>query len=280
MSLVVSPARAVDLRQRNVDNHPIASHENMGRSAGVTLASSPSATTDGAASNAFAGDTFSYWVPDTTGVTSATLTATLATAAALDFAAIEAHNLGTHGATVSIEYSTDSGTTWTVAGAAQALTDDDPVGWYFMAVTADRWRLNVTGFTAGDAISVGVCFFGAALMMDRPFYQGFTPPIAVNDVDLLNNVSAGNHLLGNSVVRRGLTFSAKFQHISATYIRGDRFQAFQHAFNNGTPFFFVWRPTQFPEMRYCWREGDTIAPSNTGPRALMGFTMNMRAYGG
>ena len=280
MTLIVSPDRAVYLRQKNKDNHPIVSHENMGRSAGVTLASSPAATTDGAASNAFSGDTHSFWVPDTTGVTSATLTVTLATAAALDFAAIDAHTLGTYGATVAIEYSTDGGTTWVVAGAAQTLADNDPMAWYFMAFTADMWRLNVTGFTAGDAISVGVCFFGAVLTMDRPFYQGFMPPIAVNQVDLLNNVSAGNHLLNNSVVRKGLTFSATFQHISATFIRGAAFQAFLHEFNNGTPFFFVWRPTQFPEIRYCWRDGDTIAPINTGPRTLMGFTMNMRAYGG
>lgn len=280
MKLVISPAKAVDLRQRSVENNPIVAHDNRGRASGSSVASSPAATTDGAAENAFAGDTYAYWVPDTTGVTSATLTATLSAAVALDFAAIEAHNLGTFGATVSVEYSTDSGTTWVEIGAVQTLSDDDPVGWYFSETSADMWRLNVSGFTAGDAIAVGVCFFGDALMMERPFYQGFTPPIAINDVDLLNNVSAGNHLLGNSVVRKGLKISASIDRLSSEFIRGDAFQAFVEAFNNGTPFFFIWRPTKYEDFRYCWRSGDTIKPTNSGPVDLMGFSMNMRAYGG
>lgn len=280
MTLVISPARAVDLRQRGEDDHAIVAHVNQGRSTGVSVASSPAATSTGAASNAFTGDTYAFWTPDTTGVTSATLTVTLSAAQSVDFAAIDAHNLGTYGATVSVEYSTDSGSNWTTIGAAQTLTENGGIGWYFVATSADMWRLNVTGFTAGDGIAVGVCFFGACLTMDRPFYQGFTPPISVNQVDLLNNVSEGNHLLGNSVVRKGLRISAQIDRVSPYFIRGDAFQAFQDEFNNGTPFFFAWRPTRFPELRYCWRNGAAIAPSNSGPVDLMGFTMNMRAYDG
>lgn len=278
MTIEISSSRASSLSAIGTENNPIIGHYNVSNLSGTAYVSNPTATADGAASNAFDGRTSTFWVPDTTGVTNCSLEVTLASAQILSFAAIASHNLSDYGADVKVQYSTDGGSVWNTIGAAVTPTDNGAIAWYFEYQSAADWRIRVTGFTAGDPIAIGVVMMTNPLTFGSRIYQGFTPPIASNDVTLLNNVSVGGHLLGNSTVKRGLMIDFPIDLLDTTFVRGIAFQGFVEAFNTGKGFFFAWRPTQFGDVRYCWREGGTIAPSNSVVN-LMAAPMKMRAFG-
>lgn len=159
---------------------------------------------------------------------------------------------------------------------------DVPLAWYFddTSATAFRFRFYSTAGAPG-AVEVGVAFIGAVMTMDRPFYQGFAPIIRPTEVDLQSNVSVGGHLLGSAVVKRGSRLRMDFANLDPTFVRGDDFAGFMEHFNEGGGAFVAWRPTKYADdLHYFWRDGATVQPVNSGPRDLMGLTIEGRVYEG
>lgn len=275
--IYTATARAADLAANGEENNPFVAFENAGASA--TL-SGTATLTDGAATNAFTGTTYDYWLPNVTGTT-AELEMQFGADASYSFAGIAAHNLSDYGATVSVQNSAD-GITWADAGAGTVTpADNAPIVWRMAAAgnDADYWRFYITGLTASDPIYIGVAFLGNDLVMQRRFYQGYAPVLQPTEVTIQSNVSEGGNYVGSSVVRRGSTLQAQFNHLSPSFVRGTDFQAFQTAFNTAQPFFFGWRPQKYPEdVHYCWRTGNAIRPENTGPNEFMGCQFSARAY--
>ena len=233
---------------------------------------------DGPAANAFSGTTYDYWLPDVTG-TSAILSIDLGTATSLTFAALAAHNAGTLGATVAIQHSADN-VSWASVDD-EVPTNDAPIAFRFVAISRRYWRFTFNGLTAADPLAVGVAFLGNETIIPRRFYQGFSPVITSTEIALQSNVSVGGNLLGSTVVGTGSTFSATVNNVDATFIRGTAFVDFMTQFGRGKPFFFGWRPAKYPQdIHYAWRDGDVIRPDNSGPRDLMSFSINARAYDG
>lgn len=275
--IYTATARAADLAANGEENNPFVAHTNAGASA--TL-SGTAVLTDGAATNAFTGTTYDYWLPNVSGTT-AELEMQFGADASYSFAAIAAHNLSDYGATVSVQNSAD-GITWADAGAGTVTpADNAPIAWRMAASgnDADYWRFYITGLTASDPIYIGVAFLGNDLVMPRRFYQGFSPVLQPTEVALQSNVSEGGNYVGSSVVRRGSTLQAQFDYLAPAFVRGTGFQAFQTDFNNGAPFFFGWRPQKYPEdLHYCWRTGNVIRPENTGPKDFMGYQFSARVH--
>jgi hypothetical protein len=200
-------------------------------------------------------------------------------ATSISFAALAAHNAGTLDATVAIQHSPDN-VTWTAADD-DTPADDTPIAFRFVAISRRYWRFTFNGLTAGDPLAIGVAFLGNETIIPRRFYQGFSPIITSTEVALQSNVSVGGNLLGSTVVGTGSTFSATVGNVDATFVRGADFVAFMTAFGRGSPFFFGWRPAKYPQdLHYAWRDGDVIRPENSGPRDLMSFSINARAYDG
>lgn len=162
----------------------------------------------------------------------------------------------------------------------QIAADDGVIGWHFAEVsTASTWRVLVRNVSSSAKPVIGVFFAGKTLTMGRPFYQGYAPVIVPTEVELQSNVSAGGHLLGSSVVKRGSRVQMDFANLDDTFVRGARFKSFMAHFNDGGGAFAAWRPTKYPEdLHYFWRDGATIRPVNSGPRDLMGLTIEGRVY--
>ena len=274
--IYTATARAADLAANGEQNNPFVAFENAGASA--TLGGTATLT-DGAAANAFTGTTYDYWLPNVTG-TSVELKMTFSTAATYSFAAIAAHNLSDYGATISVQNKASG--FFADAGAGTVTpTTNDPIAWRMPASGNDdeEWRFLISGLTASDPIYIGVAFLGNDLVMQRRFYQGYAPVLQPTEVTTQSNVSEGGNYVGSSVVRRGSTLQARFNHLSPSFVRGTDFQAFQTAFNTTQPFFFGWRPQKYPEdLHYCWRSGNAIRPENTGPKDFMGCQFSARAY--
>ena len=196
MTILISASKAIALSSAGTSNNPIIGWDNLGYSATATT-DVGTEQTEGPAVNATTGSTYDAWIAqEDTG--EAALQLAFGSAQSIGFAAIAAHNIGTLGATVEVQYSTDSGASWTtVASGDTSPADDQAIAWYFDAVSSDYWRLLVTDLAADDVVSVGVFFVGNALTMGQRIYQGYTPPLTPTEVDLQSNVSEGGHLLGS-----------------------------------------------------------------------------------
>lgn len=273
--IVISSARTTELA--GITNNPFVAWNNLAATA--TLGGTATLT-DGDAFNAVTGTTYDYWLPNVT-TTSCTFRVTFAAPRTVSFVAIAAHNLFDFGATAHIQYSTDSGATWNSGGTSIVTpTDNRPIGWRLVTSGHDAadWRVSINGLTAGDAVQIGVVFMGDELVFPQRFYQDFSPIISPTDIVLQSNVSAGNHLLGNSILRRGSTLNAPLRNIDPSFVRADMAGLIPH-FNNGDPVFFGWRPATYPEdFYYGWREGDVLRPANSSVTNLMTFNLPMRVY--
>lgn len=292
MSIAIASARQTALEALGQEDNPFVAWDNLGALA--TLGGT-STLTGGAASNAVNGNTYSYWLPDVPSSGIVTLVFTFDSAITVGFAGIAAHNIGTLGGQVSIQYSSDAiasypgeapdypSATWTDGGAfAITPTDDSALAWRMVASGNSHqvWRIRISGLTEDDPLAIGVAFMGAAeTVIPRRFYQGFAPIITPTEVNLQSNVSVGGNLLGSSVVSQGSRLSATVNHLEPSFVRGTAWTAFQRHFNQGKPAFFGWRPETFTgDLHYIWRDGDLIRPENSGPRDFMSVSINARAY--
>lgn len=272
MTVLIGPTKAAALATAGTSNNPIVLWESLSG----TLSTTAGTEVESAALSA-TGTTYDAWVATPSGGGNAFLQMVFASAQTLNAVAIAAHNLGTVGGSVKVQYSTDSGATWvdTEAGSKYAF-DNQAILFYFDEVSADYWRIRIS--TVTENVEVGVAYWGTVMTIPRRFYQGYTPPITPTNVMLQSNVSQGGNLLGAAVTRKGSSASATVQNVDPTFIRGTDFKGFMNHFNNGNGSFWAWRPTKYDDLFYCWRDGETIRPTNSGPRDLMSFDMNMRFY--
>jgi len=273
MTIATSTARASALTSSGETNNPFVT--------GAGLTGTYSTTTGTqvlAASNAVTGYTYDPWTvtPDTGAAEWQVVYASNQTPT---FAGVAAHNLGDVDAVIALQYSTDSGSSWTDSGAGSvAAADNQAIGFRFTGITADYWRFRIT--SASGLVSVGVFWIGSEIILPQRLYAGYTPPITPQNVDLRTNVSEGGHYLGASSAGRGSNLSAQIEHLTPAFVRGASWSAWQRRWNAGGGSFWAWRPTANGDLHYCWRsQGNaTVAPTNMGIKDYMSLTIEGRAY--
>lgn len=167
------------------------------------------------------------------------------------------------------EYSAD-GTTWTTAVTGNVASSETKrtAMLLFAPVTARYWRLTLLGIP-----DIAVVYIGKSLAMQRRIYQGHTPITLSRITETTQNTSETGQYLGRSIIRKGLQTSCEYQHLTADWYRAN-FDPFVEAARE-TPFFYAWRPVQYPnELGFVWTTGD-IRPSNTGPRNFMSVSFRV-----
>lgn len=278
--ILFDPVVAANLAAAGESNNPIVFYNDKGSESG-TMSTGVGTEVESAALSA-TGTTYDAWIATPTAGGTADLQLTFGSARTLNAIAITAHNIGTIGATVRADYSLDGGSNWITTGAGiYEPTDDSAIMFYFDNVVSTHWRLRV--FNAGSSdVEIAVAFWGAVLTIPQRIYQGYTPPITPTNVMLQSNVSQGGNLLGAAVTRQGSSAQASITYIDPEFIRSDsatNFGDFTRHHNAGKGFFWAWRPSKYPEdLFYAWREGNTIVPTNSGPKDLMSFNMGLRLY--
>lgn len=205
--------------------------------------------------------TYEYWQPNTV---PATWAIDNAVPVACDFVGLVGDF---NGGTVDVQYS-DDGSSWTTQVSGQ-ITGRVTM-FLFESVTARYWRIQVTN----QIPSVSVVYIGKALAMQRRIYQGHSPLTLSRNTELTNNISEGGQYLGRSIVRQGVATDAAWSHLKADWYRSN-FDPFVQSART-LPFFFAWRPSQFPqELGFVWTDGD-VQPTNSGPKDYMSVSLNMR----
>lgn len=274
--IYTSPARSIALVDCGRKNNPFVAYDNL---AALGTLGGTATLTGGAAVNAVSTGTYSSWLPNISGTT-AIFQVSFAATETISFAAIAAHNLGTLGGSLAVEYSADN-VTW-VDGGCGVVTpaNNAPVAFRMVDISARYWRFAFSGLTAAAPLYVSVAFLGQELIFPRRFYQGFAPVVSPTEVQLQSNVSVGGNLLGSSIVTEGSTVKAPFRLIPPDFVRSDMAALIPH-FNRGGGLFFGWRPSDFAaDLHYCWRDGATLRPTIEGPLDFMSFELNLRVYEG
>lgn len=213
--------------------------------------------------------TYETWKPSSL---AATWAYNHGSSAQCDYACIAAHDLGTSGCTIQIEYYT--GVSWIALTPATAISDDSPIFVLFERTLAREWRINITSGTAEP--SIGVIKFGLALQMERPIYGGHSPITLARQTILRSNYSETGEYLGRTKQRSYLSTSFAWSNLTAAWVRSN-WPTLQKAIE-AEPFWIAWRPSSFGEVGFC-QVDEVPIPQNSGTRDLMNVSMSVRARG-
>lgn len=219
-------------------------------------------------------DTFEYWEP-------ASLPATwrldMGSPQEFDYVGIAGHTIGSNNGTVLVEYSND-GSSWTQFSDETAPANDDPILFIDDEQFARYVRLTFDSQESPQVPQqIGAIYVGKLLAMPRMIYGGHSPINLARDTVLKNALSRGGRFLGQNYRRNGVVGNASFKHLDPTWYRQyfDPFVKSARRF----PFFFGWRPADYPsEVGYVWATDD-IKPSNMGLKDFMEVSWAMRGIG-
>lgn len=233
--------------------------------------SASSETSDGAAENAVDGLTYDFWEGegDTSGDT---LEVNVAGGAACDYLAIAAHNLGSSGATITLQGSAD-GVAWVTVAGPFSPNVDKPWLWRFPSATYAWWRVLILG----GPCRLGVLQAGLATVLPEGIYVGHQPAPLNRRPRILNNESESGQLLGRSIIRRGSAAVIRQDRVSPAWVRAVWNPFSIHA--ETKPFFFAWRHASFPEeVIYGWTDGG--AEVEQGQAQFMKVSLDMKGQTG
>lgn len=176
----------------------------------------------------------------------------LSAAKEVNYFAIAKHNLGSTGATLTFQSSTD-GSTWSNVTSPAVLNTDYVVIHEFDIVFARYFRLLITPGT--EPPSVAVLYIGRTLVLQRRIYVGHTPLPYGRKTTVSNGRSESGEFLGRVLRRQFLESSVDLQNVTPTWYR-EYFEPFARSATT-RPFFWSWRPASYPdECGYAWLTDD------------------------
>lgn len=254
----------------NPDN-PRICYNNLAKDASVTVSTE---TTGFVGTNTQNALTYNFWKPT---ALPATIEYDIGTQTTVDFCGIAAHNLGTSGCTVTLQYDDGMSPASWVTIDSQAPSDNSIILFLFDSIASNKFRLLVEAVDSNSTVpALGVVYLGQQLAMPLEMYGGHTPITLSKTTVVRPQTSEGGQWLGISKIRQGAATTIDFSNLTASWLRSNFKPFMDDAIDN--PFFWAWRPTSFTsEVAYCKTNGD-IAPSNTGQADLMqvSFSVNGR----
>jgi hypothetical protein len=188
----------------------------------------------------------------------------------VDYIAIAKHNLGTILAPVSVEGLTDSlesPTNWVELVPDVLLPDDGPALFRFAAQSLYAVRLRIQPNPGSVVPQIAVCYTGKLLVLQRRLYVGHTPINYGVQSKIVNARSESGNFLGRIVLNEFTNTNVSLQNLTPTWVRSQLIP-FINA-SREYPFFFAWRPGDYPyEIGYCWMTNDPM-PNNQRPNGMM-----------
>lgn len=187
-----------------------------------------------------------------------TLALTLPASESLNSYGIYKHNLGTLGATIKLQHSSD-GAAWTdLTGSEKIVADNKAIFFVGTSQSAKFWRLHITN-TANVQTIIGQAFIGAALALTSGPETGFTPPNLALNNDYITSRADGGDFLGRSLIRKGSKTSFSNSLVHRDWVRTN-WQTVMEAIEK-TPFYYAWDSTNYPaEVAFCYIERNIQTP--------------------
>lgn len=193
------------------------------------------------------------------------------TAKTFDAVGVAAHNM--EGATLSVEVSTD-GMAWTTASEVIMLANNESILFLFAEEIRRYMRLNIV--PASVAPAIGVVYAGSVMSVQHTLYAGHRPITIARNANRIGQIADTGHFLGVVVNSEWYSFEAELTHLKASWVRSEFKMFAQEALTR--PFFWAWRPSQYPrEVGFAHLTSPAL-PQNTGPGDLMSVSLSMRGF--
>jgi hypothetical protein len=190
----------------------------------------------------------------------------------IDYLAVAAHNLGSTQTPVRVQG--DSGSGFVDLTSDVLLPDDAPVIFRFTPVGLTSIRLRMA--PAGDILRASVLYTGKLLVLQRRIYVGHAPLTHNRSTTKIPSTSESGHFLGTLVTRRANSTRLDLKNITPEFFRNDMVPWLRFA--ETSPFFFAWRPGDYPlETGYCWLPSSEQV-SNAMANGLMQVTANLQGF--
>ena len=193
----------------------------------------------------------------------------------IDYVGFANHNFGTAGVAYLVQGSND-GSTWVDVSDEVIPNDDSPHVQLFELAVYTQYRVRLTPATDKYPYCA-VIYIGRMLSMQRNLYVGHSPVTLSRDTTFQTKNSENGNFLGRTIQREAMTCSAEFSNLTPSWYR-IYFDPFVIAART-LPFFWAWRPADYPaEVGFVWATDD-IVPKNQRNNGMMGVGWKMRGIG-
>jgi hypothetical protein len=193
------------------------------------------------------------------------LTVTPTPAQELDYIAVAVHNFGSAGIAVRVEGKEAPEDSWSVLVAEFMPVNDNSLILRFDKTTYAGIRLRLAA--GSEPAQAAVVYCGVILTSQRRVYVGHSPMNLGPTTEVVNGRSEQGNFLGRIVTGEYLSGSVSLSNLSPSWVRSELAPFIRAA--KETPFFFAWRPAQYPdETAYCALTNDP-KPSNERSNGMM-----------
>lgn len=271
MTIVISSALALSPTFAVTANNPVIGYENL------VSASNIAATTEAdgyPASNLANPSTFLKWIGATASpADDEYITITANTVEPIDYVGIAKHNFGTIQATVSLEALDEdaSPAQWIEIVEEFIPANDEPLILRFTPTAYTQIRVRIQIGT--DAPQAAVIYAGALLVLQRRIYVGHVPVTMGRSAKITNARSESGNFLGRIVLGEKKMTGFTMSNLTPSWYR-ENFDPFIEA-SKEKPFFFGWRPSDYPrEVGFCWMTNEP-QPSNALANGMMQIQLQM-----
>jgi len=192
----------------------------------------------------------------------------------INYCGIAAHTLGTSNCGAILQASFDNIDFFNIAEINP--NTNASIMFNFPTISAAYWRVFIVDNGGGVIPSIGGLNFGLAMIFERGIFAGHTPVNFSLKTKTLRNVTEGGQYVGASIISQGINGSISLKNITSKFMR-EQFRPFI-ILARTKPYFFAWRPFEYPlEVAFGWTNSD-IRPTNMGVRDLMSVDFNYDGY--
>jgi hypothetical protein len=184
----------------------------------------------------------------------------------VEYVGIARHNFGSGSVAIQVEAEQiDALNTWDVLQPERILADDGPLVFQFEPVLTRRIRLRLG--PTGVLPRAAVVYVGRLMRLQRNIYVGHTPLPMARASNVQTNRAESGDFLGRVVLQESLSNGFTLQNLTPAWVRTILMPFLKQA--QERPFFFGWRPSDYPdEVGYAWLTNDP-QPSNQRPNGMM-----------
>lgn len=192
----------------------------------------------------------------------------------VDYVAFANHNFASGGISYQVEGSND-GVTWTPISDTIIPENDSPHVQIFPLAIYPSYRIHLTPSLVVPRIAV--LYLGKMFVLQRKIYVGHTPITMGRDTSFVTNRSESGQFLGRVIRKQSLGTTVDLKNLTEDWYRA-YFEDFVIAART-RPFFWAWRPIDYPqEVGYVWTTDDII-PKNQRNNGMMSVSMKIVGIG-
>lgn len=191
----------------------------------------------------------------------------------IDYIAVAGHNWATAGCGVSVGYfDAATGLVWTELVQESMLADDGPALFKFTAQSLERVSFKLTN--ASEEPVAAVVYVGKLLVVQRRLYSDHTPISQARRTQVTNNMSESGRYVGSTLLGAWRATTVQLQLLDPDWYR-ENFEPFMDYASERAPWFFAWRPDEYPrEVGYVWLVDDPM-PKPVAPANLISVDLNV-----